>query len=119
MVTGSPPGCGERIGPLPTNTFEQMIPEIRRLVQAAFRGVESPQRDTLVNRGVANAFDIFARLVECGLKDLAYPKPLAMAALARLRLLPDWSMYGSTHHQDNWLSRDGTPGRWPTSVGGR
>ena len=67
------------------SSFEQMIPQIRRHLRSAINGTEPRSRDQLVTGVIANAFDIFNRLAEHGLSDLAYPRPLAMASLVRLR----------------------------------
>ena len=65
--------------------FEQMIPQIRRHVRSAINGKEPHSREQLVAGAIANAFEIFSRLAEDGLSDLAYPRPLAMVSLVRLR----------------------------------
>lgn len=80
------PGFGPKgVSPFAVGRFEQMIPLIRHHSQTLFSDVEPFQLEMLVNEIVANAFDIFTRLAERGLGDLAYPKPLAMAALAQMR----------------------------------
>ena len=65
--------------------FEQMIPQIRRHVCSAINGKDPHSREQLVAGAIANAFEIFSRLAERGFSDLAYPRPLAMASLVRLR----------------------------------
>jgi hypothetical protein len=62
-----------------------MIPEIRRHVRSTLRGKEPRSLDQFVSGVVANASDIFGGLAERGLKELAYPRPLAMAALVRVK----------------------------------
>jgi len=67
------------------NNFEQMVPQIRRHARSAINGTERRSRDQLVAEVIADAFEIFSRLTEHGVSDLAYPRPLAMASLVRLR----------------------------------
>jgi hypothetical protein len=79
-------GCHLKwISPVVPGEFEQMIPGIRHHSQLLFSGIESSRLESLVDQVLANALEIFLRLAERGLGDLAYPKPLVMAALARLR----------------------------------
>jgi len=68
-----------------TSGFERMIPQIRRHVRSAIHGKDPHSREQIVAGAIAKAFEIFSRLAEHGLSDLVYPKPLAMAALVRLR----------------------------------
>jgi len=65
--------------------FEHMIPQIRRHVRSAINGRDPHSREQIVASAIAKAFEIFSRLAEHGLSDLVYPRPLAMAALVRLR----------------------------------
>jgi hypothetical protein len=79
-------GCHlEWISPVVPGEFEQMIPGIRQHSQLLFSGIEPSELESLVDEVIANALDIFLRLAERGLVDLAYPKPLVLAALAMLR----------------------------------
>jgi len=68
-----------------THSFEQMLPQIRRHLRSAINGTEPRSRDQLVAGVIADAFYIFNQLVDHGLSDLAYPRPLVMASLVRLR----------------------------------
>jgi len=68
--------------------FARMVPAIRREGRLALRRLEPSEREGLVAEVIATARDIFARLAERGLGDLAYPRPLAMAALVSLGLDP-------------------------------
>ena len=85
MLAFSPVRSRRSAGTAFTNSFEQMIPQIRRHVRSAINGTEPRSRDQLVAGVIANAFEIFSRLAEHGLSDLAYPRPLATASLVRLR----------------------------------
>ena len=85
MLALSPTRRRRSAGSAYTNSFKQMIPQIRRHLRSAINGTEPRSRDQLVTGVIANAFDIFNRLAEHGLSDLAYPRPLAMASLVRLR----------------------------------
>jgi hypothetical protein len=79
-------GCRlKEISPAVLGEFEQLIPGIRYHSELLFGGIKPSQRETLVDQVTANALDIFTRLRERGLGDLAYAQPLVMAALARLR----------------------------------
>jgi hypothetical protein len=75
----------QRARPSSKRTFEHMLPEIRRHVRSAVPSTDPRSLDESVACVAAIASDIFARLSERGLSDLAYPRPLAMAALVRLR----------------------------------
>jgi hypothetical protein len=85
MLALSPVRKLHTAGPSFPNRFENMIPEIRRHVRSTFHDAESRSIDESVASAVEDAFDIFTRLSEHGLNDLVYPRPLAMAALARLK----------------------------------
>ena len=67
------------------SSFEQMIPQIRRHLRSAINGTEPRSRDQLHTGVIANTFDIFNRLEEHELSDLAYLWPLPMASLVGLR----------------------------------
>jgi len=75
----------QRDRPSSKRSFEHMLPEIRRHVRSAVPSTDARSLDESVTCVAAIASDIFARLSERGLSDLAYPRPLAMAALVRLR----------------------------------
>ena len=79
-------GCHLKwISPVVPGEFEQMIPGIRHHSQLLFSGIEPSRLESLVDEVIANALDIFLRLADRGLGELAYPKPLVLAALAMLR----------------------------------
>jgi hypothetical protein len=61
-----------------------MIPEIRRHTLSVFRPEESGRLEAFLAEVVASAFEVYRRLAESGLSDLAYPKPLCTAALVWL-----------------------------------
>ena len=85
MVAFAPEFGSNRASPLALGRFEQMIPLILHHSRPLFRDAESSQLAVLLDEVVTNAFDIFTRLAERGLGDLAYPKPLALAALAQMK----------------------------------
>ena len=85
MLALSPTGSRRSAETPYTSGFERMIPQIRRHVRSAINGKDPHSREQLVAGAIANAFEIFSRLAERGFSDLAYPRPLAMASLVRLR----------------------------------
>ena len=85
MLAYSPVRSRRSAGSCFTSSFEQMIPQIRRHVRSTINGKEPQSRDQFVAGVIANTFEIFNRLAEHGLSDLAYPRPLAMASLVRLK----------------------------------
>ena len=62
-----------------------MIPEIRRHVELALGSSNPHLKETFMEGVLANALEIYARLAQRGLASLAYPRPLAMTALVRVR----------------------------------
>jgi len=85
VVAYAPGFSSKGVSTFAVGRFEQMIPLIRHHSHLLFPDVEAPELEILVDQIIANAFDIFTRLAERGLGDLAYPKPLVMAALAQIR----------------------------------
>jgi hypothetical protein len=65
--------------------FTRLIPEICNHTQSALRPDESIRLQGFLCDVVASAFEVYRRLAESGLSELAYPKPLCMAALVWLR----------------------------------
>jgi DNA-binding CsgD family transcriptional regulator len=65
--------------------FLALLPSLRRQVRQAFRRLPAEARDEAVAEAVANAFVAYARLVELGKEDIAYPGPLARYAIAQVR----------------------------------
>jgi hypothetical protein len=61
-----------------------MIPEIRDHTQSVFQLEESHRLESFLAEVVASAFEVYRRLAESGHIDLAYPKPLCLAALVWL-----------------------------------
>ena len=90
------------VSPGEVRQFKEMIPEIRHHSELALRGRSEPQIEGGVVLAVAGAFDVFTRLAERGLSELAYPQPLAMAALAGLDK-------NHREHSDQPLSRRREP----------
>ena len=85
MLALSPTGRRRSAETASRSSFEHMIPQIRRHVRSAINGKDPHSQEQLVAGALANAFEIFSRLAERGFTDLAYPRPLAMASLIRLR----------------------------------
>jgi hypothetical protein len=65
--------------------FLKMLPQIRQQARSAFRWADPEAQEELIAETVANAFSAFARLVERGKTELAYPTPLAQFAIRQLR----------------------------------
>ena len=61
--------------------FVAMLPQIRTQASIAFRELDAEAREDAVEEVVANCFCAFARLVELGRSDLAYPSALAGYAI--------------------------------------
>jgi hypothetical protein len=64
--------------------FATMIPEIREYTKSVTCPAASDRREAYLAEVVGKAFEVYRRLVERGLGELAYPKPLCLAALACL-----------------------------------
>jgi hypothetical protein len=62
-----------------------MVPRIRRHAQQCFRKLRPELREELIAEVIAAALASYARLVERGREDLAFPSPLAKFALAQVR----------------------------------
>jgi len=90
-LAASPPIQGEE--PVLWGRFAQLVPEIRNFSRSVISDAEPARHEVLVGQVLANAFDIFRMLAKRGLGDLAYPRPLAMAALAKL----GWSRERGRH----------------------
>jgi hypothetical protein len=67
-------------------SFLAMLPAIRRQAQIAFRKVCPELREELTQEVVANCFAAYARLVELGKEELAFPSALARFAIAHVRV---------------------------------
>jgi len=65
--------------------FLPMLPRITRYALSAFRHEDAEGREDLIEEAVANAMIAYARLVELGKLDLAYPSVLARYAIAQIR----------------------------------
>jgi hypothetical protein len=65
--------------------FLAMLPAIRRQAHIAFREVRPQLREELVQEVVASSFATYARLVELGKEELAFPYPLARFAIGQVR----------------------------------
>ena len=62
------------------DAFLQMLPRIRACAARRFRGHDREQREELTAEAVALAFDMYRRLVERGMPQLAYATPLGVYA---------------------------------------
>jgi hypothetical protein len=65
--------------------FLAMLPAIRRSVRAAFQSLRREHREEAVQEAIANACAAFARLVERGCPERAFPSVLARFAVAQVR----------------------------------
>ncbi|HUY91165.1 MAG TPA: hypothetical protein VMV10_20670 [Pirellulales bacterium] len=64
--------------------FLRLMPDIRRHVRCAFRGLRPERREEAVQETLANALVAYCRLVERGKADLAYATPLASYAVKQV-----------------------------------
>jgi len=76
-----------RQAPVPDwhHQFLAMLPVIRKYADHAFQYRDSEAREDAVHEIIANAVVAFARLVQLGKADLAYPTVLARYGVAQLR----------------------------------
>jgi hypothetical protein len=65
--------------------FLGMLPAIRRQAQISFRQMPPESREEFVAAVIANCVVAFARLVQQGKQDLAYPSALARYGVAQVR----------------------------------
>jgi len=65
--------------------FLAMVPAITRYARICFRAHDPEPRDDLTQEVIANCLVAFARLVELGKQDIAYPVVLARYAVAQIR----------------------------------
>lgn len=65
--------------------FLNMLPVIRKYANNAFQHLDTEGREDAVHEVIANALVAFARLVQLGKADLAYPTVLARYGAAQLR----------------------------------
>ena len=116
------------VPPEAAKVFESMLPSIRRVAGFAFRRIRWPRRQELIADVVADAFVAFARLVEQGKADLAYPTVLAWFGVRRVR---DGRQVGCRQNTNDLLScyarhrrgftvqalqKQGASGRWEDIV---
>ncbi len=66
--------------------FLAMLPSIRRQAHITFRKVCPELRHDLIEEVIANCFTAYARLVELGQEDFAFPSALARFAVAQIRV---------------------------------
>jgi hypothetical protein len=70
----------------PSHTrFLAMLPAIRRRAHITFRDAHPELREELVQEVVASCFATYARLIELGKEELAFPYPLARFAIGQVR----------------------------------
>jgi hypothetical protein len=62
-----------------------MLPAIREQARFAFRQMSRDARKEAIDEVAANALVAYARLVELGKEDVAYPTPLARYGIAQVR----------------------------------
>ncbi len=66
--------------------FLAMVPAIRRQARISFRNAQPELREELIQEVVANCFAAYARLVELGKEELAFPSALARFAIVQVRV---------------------------------
>ena len=66
-------------------TFVSWLPLIRRRAAIAFRHLRAEAREEAVEEVICNACVAFARLIELGKADVAYPGPLAMFGIRQVK----------------------------------
>jgi hypothetical protein len=81
------PGTRPRSGATddPRQRFVEMLPQIRRQAWYAFRHLPRQFCQDLMEEVIADAYVAFARFLELGKVDLAYPTPLAQFSIRRIR----------------------------------
>ena len=65
--------------------FLAVVPTIRRTAEICFRKLRPDVREEMIAEVVANSLAIYARLVERGKEDAAFPSSLARFAVAQVR----------------------------------
>jgi hypothetical protein len=65
--------------------FAAMTPQIRYAAKTAFAGASPKKQDELVMRTICHAQKVYLQLALRGFSDIAYPQPLAAAALSQVR----------------------------------
>ncbi len=66
--------------------FLAMVPRIRRQARISFRNARPELREELIHEVVTNCFAAYARLVELGKEELAFPTALARFAIGQVRV---------------------------------
>ncbi len=66
--------------------FLAMVPAIRRQARISFRNARPELREELIYEVVTNCFAAYARLVELGKEELAFPTALARFAIGQVRV---------------------------------
>jgi hypothetical protein len=66
--------------------FLAMVPRIRRQAWISFRNARPELREELIHEVVTNCFAAYARLVELGKEELAFPTALARFAIGQVRV---------------------------------
>ena len=87
MIATAKKKSGHRLPTVPAwhEDFLAMLPQIRQQARFAFRHCRPDVRRELVDEVVVNALVAFARLVELGKQDLAYPTVLAQYGIKQVR----------------------------------
>ena len=75
----------QAVGPPWQEPFLAMLPAIQTHARCAFRHLDPEAREEAVEEAIANAFVAFARLVELGKTEVAYPTVLAGYAVAQFK----------------------------------
>ena len=85
MIAFAKPPCRKRSAPAWHKQFLEMLPQLREQACHAFRAAKHEVQEELIAEVVANAYVAFARLVERGKAELAFPTPLAQFAIRQIR----------------------------------
>ena len=75
----------KKLSPAWHKTFVGMMPVIKTHAKIAFRYLRAEAREEAVQEVLCNACSAFARLVELGKRDLAYPSVLARYGVAQVK----------------------------------
>ena len=84
MIAFTDPVRSKETAPVWQANFLAMEPQIRKQALIAFRTIRLEAKSDLIAEVIANAFVTYARLVERGKEDLAYPTPLARFAIRQV-----------------------------------
>ncbi len=96
--------------------FLAMLPQIRRQVRVAFRGLRVELREERMQEVIALAYAMFVRLVRQGKEAVAYPTPLADYAIRQVRA---GRRVGCRQHTQDIMAPTARRARVPQSHGSK